>query len=508
MLKDIVYADTAPDKLLAGVTKLRNIVAPTLSPMGDNVAIETFKTPLVMHDGVTVAEEVFLEDPHENMGAQIVKESATKTNSSTGDGTTSAIILTHKLFELGLEKIKTGYKSKRLRKELEEALQDALGHLKTIAKPIKKHEEIEQIAIISAQDETLGKLVAEAIKKLGKNGVIVPEEGNGIETTVSYKEGMQFNQGYTSLYFVTNPETDEAILEDCAVFVTDKKLQSVEDMTGILEKLSTINKTFVIVAEDIVGDALAILAVNNYKGNIRAIGIKAPEFGKYKQQALEDIAALTNGKVFLVDSQEELSTFNGVGIAEKVTSTDSTTTILAKGDVSERIKDIEARLKYVDGDYDRDKLNERLARLTSGIAIISAGARTDVEMKEKKEAIIDAIASTKSAIEEGIVSGGATTYLELAHRLRGSDVGSNLLREALLAPFDTLISNAGLEKHSGNFKNGEGIDVMDGQVKNMIDSGIIDSAKVIRMVLENSVSTAGQLITTSGAIADVKTDNK
>lgn len=509
MPNDLKFDQDARDALLKGLNTVANAVGATLGPKGRNVAIEQgYGMPLVIHDGVTVARRIILKDPFENMGAQLVKDAAQKTNDKAGDGTTTATILAQAITNEAMRQIQAGANAQTLKKEIEDELVVILAELKKLAKNVKTDEELEQVATISSTDPILGKLIAEAIKKVGKDGVVSVEEGSGLETTVDYKEGMEIDRGYLSPYFVTDRDKNEAVLSDPYILLTDRKINHDYDIIPFLEKFigSGQVKDLVIIASEITDEALALLVVNNLKGSFRVIAIPAPAFGLRRIEELEDLAALTGGSVITQDSGRSLDTveFEELGQAGKVTVTQYTTVILdgkgKKTNIEAKKKELQAQIGLASNDYERDVKKQRLAKLAGGVAVINVGAMTEVELKEKKERVIDATNATKAAIEEGIVAGGEVTLLTLSK-------GTGLLRKALAEPFRRLIENAGLNAEESWAKlvltqYPSGIDVMDGQVKDLIKAGVIDPVKVTRTALENACSIACMILTNSVLIVD------
>lgn len=508
MSKQLKFDADAREKLLKGINTLASAVATTLGPKGRNVAIDRkWGAPLVVHDGVTVAKEIDLEDPFENMGAQILKEAASKTNDLAGDGTTTATVLAQAICNEAIKQINSGVNPQELKNEIEESLKIVLKELEKLVKPISTDEEAEQIATISSANPVLGKLVAEAIKKVGTTGVVTVEEGHGFETTVDYKEGMEFDKGYLSPYFVTDSDKMEASIENPYILLTDANISKSADLVPFLEKFVNVSKDLVIIAGNIEGEALAFLLLNKMRGSFNPLVIQAPGFGERKKEMLEDIAVLTGGTVISADTGTKLSNveISDLGRAKRVVAKKDSSIIVDGKGTSEALKDrisvIKAQLERTSADFDKEKLQERLAKLTGGVAVISVGAATEVEMKEKKERVIDAVAATKAAIEEGIVAGGEITLLSLSK-------GKGILFQALKQPFKRLMENAGIDYADARvlMLGGEypkGLDVMDGQVKDLIKAGIIDPVKVTRSALQNAVSVAIMAMTTDVLITDL-----
>lgn len=520
MAKILKFDSEAREKLLKGINTLTDAVASTLGPKGRNVAIDRkYGAPQVVHDGVTVAKEIELEDPFENMGAQILKEAASKTNDVAGDGTTTATVLAQAIVSEGLKNIQAGSNPMILRRGIEKAVETLVEELKKMSKKLT-NEEISQVATISAQDETIGKLIAEAINKVGKDGVITVEEGRSLEMSVDYKEGMEFDKGYASPYFVTDADKMEATLEDPYILVTDKKISSMQDLLPFLEKFVQVSKTLVIIAEEVEGEALTTLVVNKLRGSFNVLAVGAPGFGDRRKAMLEDIAVLTGGTVISEETGRKLESVevDDLGRAARVTSTkDSTLIVDGKGSkkaIESRIAQIRKELETTDSEFDREKLQERLAKLTGGVAVINVGAATEVELKEKKERVIDAVAATKAALEEGIVPGGEVALLRVApalDKLRLEDaqeqLGVELVKRAVEKPFRKLVQNAGIDEGVAlsqvlNTEGNYGIDVLSGQLKDLVSAGVIDPVKVTRSALQNAASVAIMVMTTNVLIAD------
>ena len=525
MGKKIIYGDAARTKLKAGVDILARAVATTLGPKGGNVALaKSYGTPSVVHDGVTVAKEIELEDVFENMGAQIVKEASSKTNDVAGDGTTTATILAQAMVDAGLRNISAGANAMMIRKGLEKAVDAAVAEVKNLSKKISSKEEKTQVATISAQNEAIGKLIADAMEKVGDAGVITIDESKGFDIELEYKEGMQFDKGYSSPYFVTNSERMEAIIEDPYLLITDSKISSMSELLPMLEGLVKVSKNLVIIADDVDGEAQATLVVNKLRGVLNVLAVKAPGFGDRRKSMLEDIAILSGATFVSSDTGRKLDsvTIDDLGRAERVVSDkDSTTIIGGKGDekgIKDRVKQIQAQLDTTTSSYDKEKLAERLAKLSGGVAVIKVGAATEAELKELKLRVEDAVNATKAAVEEGIVAGGGVTYLKLAKaidalKLEGDEgTGASILKSALEKPIRTLIQNSGadagrvlaeVERKAEEQKNSNiGFNVVKMTYVDMVADGIIDPAKVIRSALENSASAAIMILTTECLVAD------
>lgn len=529
--KQIIYGDEARKKLKTGVDKLAKAVTTTLGPKGRNVGIDkSWGTPQVIHDGVSIAKEIELEDKFENMGAQLVKEAASKTNDVAGDGTTTSTMLAQAIIEAGMKVISTGVNPMILRKGLETASQSAVEEIKKLSKTVSTKEEKTQVATNSAQNNEIGNLIAEAMEKVGNDGVITVEESRGFEMELNYKEGMQFDKGYVSPYFITNPERMEANLENPYILLTDGKISSIQDMLPVLEQLMKYSKNLVIIAEDIDGDALATLVVNKIRGTFNPVAIKAPGFGDRRKEMLADIATLTGATVISADTGRKLdsATLEDLGRADKVVvSKDETIIVGGHGDksmVSERVSLIRKQIETSESQYDKEKLIERVAKLTGGVAIISVGANTEAELKEKKLRVEDAVNATKAAVEEGIVAGGGVTLLRIRKaieslNLTGEEkVGAMILRDALEKPLRVIVENSGedsgkvisnIERIQEEKQNPNiGFNVMTMEYADMIDNGILDPAKVTRSALQNAVSVATMILTTECLITEAPKNDK
>ncbi len=520
MAKILKFDSDAREKLLKGINTLTEAVAATLGPKGRNVAIDRkFGAPNVVHDGVTVAKEIELEDPFENMGAQLLKEAASKTNDVAGDGTTTATVLAQAIVSEGLKNIQAGSNPMVLRRGMEQAATLLVESLQKMSKKLTTRAEIEQVATISAQNEEIGKLIANALSKVGKDGVITVEEGKTLQMSLDHKEGMEFDKGYASPYFVTDSEKMEATIEDPYILITDKKLSDAADFVKFLEKFIQISKNLVIISDDIEGDLMTMLVLNKLKGVFNFLAVGAPGFGDRRKDMLSDIAVLTGGVVISEDlgRKWESVEVEELGRASRVTSSKDNTLIVdgkgKKGAIESRVNVLRKELQSAE-EFEKERLSERLAKLTGGVAVINVGAATEVEMREKKERVIDAVSATKAAIEEGIVPGGETALLRAAlslEKLKVSDqeeqLGVDLVKKALQKPFERLMQNSGLNpgmmmaevlKSADSF----GVDVMDGKVKDLIKAGIIDPVKVTRSALQNAVSVAVMVMTTHVLITD------
>ncbi len=522
MAKVIEYHQEARSKLQHGVDLLANAVKVTLGPKGRNVVIEKkFGAPTVTKDGVTVAKEIELVDHLENMGAQMVKEVASKTADDAGDGTTTATVLAQAIFREGLKNVTAGANATEIRRGIEIAVKEVVEELKKISRPIESQREISQVGAISANnDAEIGQLIADAMEKVGKEGVITIEEAKGTETTLEVVEGMQFDRGYISAYFVTNAENMEVELEDAYVLLHDKKISGVKDILPVLEKIGQSGKPLLIIAEDVEGEALATLVVNKLRGTLKVCAVKAPGFGDRRKAMLEDIAVLTGGRVISEEAGFKLENtqISDLGRAKRIVVDKDNTTIVEgagkKEDIQGRIAQIKKQIEVTTSDYDREKLQERLAKLAGGVAVIKVGAATEVEMKEKKARFEDALHATRAAVEEGIVPGGGVAYLRALPALDGlnlpgdQQIGVNIIRRALEEPIRQIVQNAGLEgsvivarvKEGGkNF----GFNAQTEQYEeDMVKAGVIDPTKVARTALENAASVAGLLLMTEALVAE------
>ena len=531
MAKQLAFTDEARKSLKRGVDVMANAVKTTLGPKGRNVALDKkFGAPTVTHDGVTVAREIELEDPFENMGAQLLKEAATKTNDIAGDGTTTSIVLAQAIVTEGLKNIAAGANPMLLKRGLEKGVAAVVAEIKSQATEIKGREEIAHIAGISAADSEIGELIAEVHEKVGRDGVITVEESKGLEFEKEYVEGMQIDRGYLSQYFVTNADRMEAVIEDAYILVTDKKISAITDILPVLEKLVQVSKNFVIVAEDVDGEALATLVVNKLRGTINVLAVKAPGFGDRRKAMLDDIAILTGGKVISEEVGRKLdsTTVVDLGRARRVTSTKDETTFVeghgAQDAILARVKQIKALIEETTSDFDKEKLNERLAKLAGGVAVIRVGAATEIELKEKKHRVEDALSAARAAVEEGILPGGEVALLNAVKALdtvkaEGDEkTGVNILRRALEEPFRQLCQNAGqdgavmleaVRRKQKESKSGTwGYDVMANEIVDLNKAGIIDPAKVTRSALENGASVAAMILTTEALITDLPEKDK
>jgi chaperonin GroEL len=524
--KIIRFSQEAREKILRGVNVLADAVTVTLGPKGRNVVLEkSFGAPTVTKDGVTVAKEIELEDKFENMGAQMVKEVASKTSDVAGDGTTTATVLARSIFTEGIKMVAAGHDPMSLKRGINRAVEAVTSELKGLSKPTKDRREIAQVGTISANnDSTIGDIIAEAMEKVGKEGVITVEEAKGLETTLEVVEGMQFDRGYLSPYFVTDPERMESRLEDAYVLIHEKKISSMKDLLPILEAIAKTGKPFLLVAEDVEGEALATLVVNKIRGTLACTSVKAPGFGDRRKAMLEDIAILTGGKVIAEELGIKLEnvTLQDLGRAKRIVVDKDNTTVIdgagKKADIEGRIKQIRAQIDETTSDYDREKLQERLAKLVGGVAVIRVGAATEVEMKEKKARVEDALHATRAAVEEGVVPGGGVALIRASaalENLRGGEeekVGINIIRKALEDPCRWIATNAGWEgsvvvDKVKNNKSAFGFNASTEEFEDLMKAGIIDPTKVVRSALQNAASVSSLLLTTECMVAE-KPDEK
>jgi chaperonin GroEL len=527
MAKILKFGEEARQSLLKGINILADAVKVTLGPKGRNVVLDKkFGSPTITNDGVTIAKEIELEDPFENMGAELVKEVASKTNDVAGDGTTTATVLAQSIMKEGLKNITAGANPLHIKKGIEKAVDAVVKEIKKVAQKVNTKEEIEQIASISANDKEVGKLIAEAMEKVGKDGVITVEEAKSMETTLEVVEGMQFDRGYVSPYFVTDPERMEAVLEDAYLLITDKKLSVMADLLPVLEKIAQTGRPFVIIADEVEGEALATLVVNKLRGTLKCSAVKAPGFGDRRKEMLEDIAILTGGQVISEDIgiKMDKADLTMVGKAKRVTVDKENTTIVGgEGDkkaIEKRISQIRKQIEETTSDYDKEKLQERLAKLVGGVAVINVGAATETEMKNKKFKIEDALHATRAGVEEGIVPGGGIVLLNavsVLDKVKADDAdeqtGINIIRRALEQPIREIAENAGMEGsivvdrvHKEKF--GIGLNAETGEYVDMVKAGIVDPAKVARTALQNAASISALLLTTETLITDKPEEKK
>ncbi|MBB6730787.1 chaperonin GroEL [Cohnella zeiphila] len=520
MAKEIKFSEDARRSMLRGVDALANAVKVTLGPKGRNVVLEKkFGSPLITNDGVTIAKEIELEDAFENMGAQLVKEVATKTNDVAGDGTTTATVLAQAMIREGLKNVTAGANPMVVRKGIDKAVKTAVEELKSISKQVNGSSDIAQVAAISAADDEVGQLIADAMEKVGKDGVITVEESKGIQTELEVVEGMQFDRGYVSAYMITDTDKMEAVLDNPYILITDKKLSNIQEILPVLEKVVQSGKQLLIIAEDIEGEALTTLIVNRLRGTFTCVGVKAPGFGDRRKAMLQDIAALTGGQVITEELGLELksTTVDQLGSARQVRINKENTIIVDgagdKNDINARVTQIKAAIEETTSDFDREKLQERLAKLAGGVAVIKVGAATETELKERKLRIEDALNATRAAVEEGIVSGGGTALVNVYNAVasiqaQGDEkTGVNIILRALEEPIRTIAANAGEEgsvivERLKKEKVGVGYNAASGEWVDMFEAGIIDPVKVTRSALQNAASVAAMFLTTEAVIAD------
>jgi chaperonin GroEL len=526
--KQLIFDEQARQALLKGVQKLSRAVVATLGPKGRNVVIDKkFGSPTITKDGVTVAKEIELEDPYENMGAQMVREVASKTSDAAGDGTTTATVLAEAIYREGLKYVTSGASPINIQRGINKAVAAAVEHLAKISKKVKDKEEIKQVATVSANwDTTIGEIIADAMDKVGKDGTITVEEAKSIETTLDVVEGMQFDKGYSSPYFVTNAETMEAKLEDAYVLNYEKKISSLKDLLPILEKVAKTSKPLLIIAEEVEGEALATLVVNKLRGTINVCAVKAPGFGDRRKSMMEDIAVLTGGKCITEDLGIKLESIGleDLGRAKSIVVDKENTTIVEgygkSSEIQGRVNQIRRQIEETTSDYDREKLQERLAKLAGGVAVINVGAATETEMKEKKARVEDALHATRAAVEEGIVAGGGVALIRCIAAIevvKGDNddekIGVDIIRRAVEGPLRSLAANAGVEgslivqevkKRKGN----EGYNVATGEYEDLVKAGVVDPKKVTRSALQNAASIAGLLLTTECLITDAPEKEK
>ncbi len=520
--KQLLFDEAARQKVLRGVEILSRAVKVTLGPKGRNVVIDKkFGSPTVTKDGVTVAKEVELPDPYENMGAQMVKEVASKTSDSAGDGTTTATVLAEGIYREGLKNVTAGANPVYLKRGIDKAVEAAVAELARVSKKVNDREEIRQVATVSANwDSTIGDIIADAMDKVGKDGTITVEEAKSIETTLDVVEGMQFDKGYLSPYFVTNAESQEVVLEDCHVLIHEKKISNLQEMLPLLQTVAKSGKPLLIIAEEVEGEALAALVVNKIRGTLNVCAVKAPGFGDRRKAMLEDIAVLTGGKCITEDLGLKLEnlTIADLGKAKRITVDKENTTIVNGGgkaaDIQGRVKQLRRQIDETTSDYDREKLQERLAKLAGGIAVINVGASTEVEMKEKKARVEDALHATRAAVEEGIVAGGGVALLRTikaieALKLEGDEAfGAQIVRRAIEHPIRMLCTNAGVDggvvvKEVLASKGNIGYNVATDKYEDLVKAGVVDPTKVTRTALQNAASIAGLLLTTECMITEI-----
>jgi len=529
MAKQLKFDESARKAILAGVQKLSDAVSVTLGPKGRNVLIDKkFGSPTVTKDGVTVAKEIELSDPYENMGAQMVREVASKTSDNAGDGTTTATVLAYAIYKEGLRNVAAGANPIFLKRGIDKAVEAAVAKLAKDSKKVSDREEVKQVATVSANwDTEIGEIIADAMDKVGKDGTITVEEAKGIETTLDVVEGMQFDKGYLSPYFTTNTEAMEAVLEDAYILIHEKKISSLNDLLPILQKVAKSGKPFFIIAEDVEGEALAALVVNKLRGTLNVCAVKAPGFGDRRKAMLEDIAVLTGGRCITEDLGIKLDSLElaDLGQAKRITVDKENTTIVEGSgkatDIQGRVKQIRRQIEETSSDYDREKLQERLAKLAGGVAVINVGAATEPEMKEKKARVEDALHATRAAVEEGISAGGSKALLNCAKEIEkcgeelvgDEQIGAGIVRRAIEAPLRRLCANAGVEgslvvQEVIKANKSVGYNVATGQYEDLIKAGVVDPTKVTRSALQNAASVSGLLLTTECMITDEPEEKK
>ncbi len=528
MAKQLLFREEARRALERGVNSLADTVKVTLGPKGRNVVLDKkFGSPQIINDGVTIAREIELEDQVENLGAQLVKEVATKTNDIAGDGTTTAALLAQAIIREGIKNVTAGANPMILRKGIERAVTAVVEDLEKTSKSVETREAISQVASISADNETIGELIADAMEKVGKDGVITIEESKGFTTDLKVVEGMQFDRGYISPYMVTDTEKMEAVLDDPYILLTDRKIGNIHDILPLLEKIVQQGKQLLLIAEEVEGEALATLVVNKLRGTFTCIAVKAPGFGDRRKAMLEDVATLTGGQVATEDLGIELNNvdISMLGKARQVRITKDETVIVdgygSEEDIQKRINQIRAQIEESTSDFDKEKLQERLAKLAGGVAVIEVGAATETEMKEKKLRIEDALSATRASVEEGIVPGGGITYLNVSkaidgvlNELKGDEyTGATIIKKALEEPLRMIAENAGAEgsvivEKVKNMEKGFGYNAMTGEIEKLMDSGIVDPAKVARSAIQNASSIAAMFLTTEGVVADKPDENE
>ncbi|WP_407271881.1 chaperonin GroEL [Radiobacillus sp. PE A8.2] len=521
MAKEIKFSEEARRAMLRGVDTLANAVKVTLGPKGRNVVLDKkYGSPLITNDGVTIAKEIELEDHFENMGAQLVSEVASKTNDVAGDGTTTATVLAQAMIREGLKNVASGANPVGVRRGIEKAVEVAIKSLREISKPIESKESIAQVAAISSGDDEVGQLIAEAMERVGNDGVITIEESKGFSTELEVVEGMQFDRGYASPYMVTDQDKMEAVLEDPYILITDKKIASIQEVLPVLEKVVQQSRPLLLIAEDVEGEALATLVVNKLRGTFNAVAVKAPGFGDRRKAMLEDIATLTGGQVITEDLGLELksTTMEQLGRASKVVVTKEHTTVVEGAgnpeQIASRVAQIRAQSEETTSEFDKEKLQERLAKLSGGVAVVKVGAATETELKERKLRIEDALNSTRAAVQEGIVAGGGTALVNIYNNVAGLDLtgdeatGANIVLRALEEPVRQIAHNAGLEgsiivERLKGEAVGVGFNAATGEWVNMVEAGIVDPTKVTRSALQNAASVAAMFLTTEAVVADL-----
>jgi len=526
MAKQIIFGEEARRSLKKGVDTLASVVRVTLGPKGRPVALDKkWGAPSVIDDGVTIAKEIELPDPFENMGVQLVKEAANKTNDACGDGTTTSTVLAHAMITEGFKNVAAGSEPLGLKRGIEKAIVGIIDELKKMSTEVKGKEQIAQVANITAKDKKIGDLIAEVMEKVGKDGVITVEESKGIAYETEFVEGMQFDRGYVSAYFITNADKMETVIEDPYILITDKKISAVADILPALEKILQVSKNLVIMAEDVDGEALATLVVNKLRGTINVLAVKAPGFGDRRKAMLEDMAILTGGRVISEEVGRKLDsvTVEDLGRARRVTSDKDNTTIVegkgAEEAITSRIKQIKAQIETTTSDFDREKLQERMAKLVGGVAVIKVGAATEVELKERKHRVEDALSATRAAVEEGILPGGGVGLVNALPALAALDAkgdeltGVNIVRKAVEEPIRWIAINAGQDgsvvlENVKKAKRGFGYDAQNNEYGDMVKKGIIDPTKVVRTALQNAASIASMVLITESLVADIPEKEK
>jgi chaperonin GroEL len=526
MPKMLLYNEEARRALERGVNRLADVVKITLGPKGRNVVLEKkFGSPTITHDGVTVAKEIELSDPFENAGAQLVREVATKTNDIAGDGTTTATVLAQAMIKEGLKNVAAGANPMAIKRGMDRAVEVAVGALRSMSKPVETREAVAQVASISAHEDAIGQLIADAMDKVGKDGVITVEESKGIETTVETVEGMQFDKGYISPYMVTDPEKMEAVFDDPYILITDKKISAVKDLLPALERVVQVSKPLVIIAEDVEGEALATLVVNKLRGTLNAVAVKAPAFGDRRKAMLQDIGILTGGQVITDELGLKLENvdLSMLGKARQVKIGKEETIVVGgagkQSEIQKRISELRKQIEETESDYDREKLQERLGKMVGGVGVIKVGAASETELKEKKHRVEDALSTARAAVEEGIVPGGGTALLAVLPALQKTEaegdekIGVDIVRRALEEPLRQLALNAGREgsiivEKVRTGKAGQGFNVLTGEFEDMLKAGIVDPAKVTRSALQNATSVASMLLTTEVLVVDKPEEEK
>lgn len=525
--KQLLFDEAARHALLRGVEKLSRAVKATLGPAGRNVVLDKkFGSPTITKDGVTVAKEIELEDPYENIGAQLVREVASKTSDIAGDGTTTATVLAESIYREGLKNVTAGANPTELKRGIDRAVEAIVEELAAISKKVKDKEDIRQVATVSANwDKTIGEIIADALDKVGKDGTVTVEEAKSIETSLEVVEGMQFDKGYLSPYFVTNQEDQEAVLENAYLLIHEKKISSLKDMLPLLEKVAKSGKPLLVIAEEVEGEALATLVVNKLRGTLQVCAVKAPGFGDRRKSMLEDIAILTGGKMLSEDLGIKLEnvTLDDLGKVKRVVVDKENTTLIEgvgkSSDIQGRVSQIKKQIEETTSDYDKEKLQERLAKLAGGVAVINVGAATETEMKEKKARVEDALHATRAAVEEGIVPGGGVALIRGQKaieglRLKGDQaIGAEIIRRAVEQPLRTLADNAGVEgsivvQEVKSRKGAEGYNVATGEYVDLVKAGVVDPTKVTRSALQNAASIAGLLLTTEAVVTELPEKEK